>query len=455
MGIYVRRSTDEEHQPYSIEAQDNALKAYVESQPRWRLVQRFADDASGATIQRPGLQRALAAAHLGALDVLLVYRVDRFSRRLRDLVDLLDDLTEAQVAFRSATEPIDTATPMGRLLLQLLGMFAEFERGVIIDRVVGGMERKAAAGRWRGGMRPFGYEPDPTTHVLRIVPGEATVVRTIFELYTDQRLGSRAVADRLNARGFRTAVDGPWSGHQVVRVLANRVYLGEICFREITTADAHPPIIDADTFTLAEKILAARGEEHSRRASNASEYLFTGKLHCPECGKAMIGTAATGRSRTYRYYTCFTRARYGTQECSAPRLPADDVDTAVLAALRAFYADHTDLIARAFADAREAYAAAHSGRIAERDAIATELTRTNAAMDRYFSAFENGTMDETTAGPRLEKLGTKAKQLRQRHAELSEQVADEPTMPTPAELDEIITHIDRSSTATNQPRPRA
>lgn len=90
VGVYVRRSTDEEHQPYSIEAQDTSLTAYIASQPGWRQVQRFADDASGATTNRPGLQRPLAAARAGVIDVLLVYRVDRFSRRLRDLVDLLD-----------------------------------------------------------------------------------------------------------------------------------------------------------------------------------------------------------------------------------------------------------------------------------------------------------------------------------------------------------------------------
>ena len=94
------------------------------------------------------------------IDVLLVYRVDRLTRSLRDLVTLLDDLNQAGVVFRSATEPFDTATAMGRMLLQMLGMFAQFERDTIIDRVIAGMERKAAAGKWKGGRRPFGYRAD-------------------------------------------------------------------------------------------------------------------------------------------------------------------------------------------------------------------------------------------------------------------------------------------------------
>src|SRR5689334_7468529 len=166
VGIYVRRSTDDEHQPYSLEAQDTRLTAYIDSNPGWRLVARFSDDASGASTNRPGLHRALKAAHAGLIDVLLVYRVDRFTRNLRDMVVLLDELDQTGVVFRSATEPFDTATPMGRMLVQMLGMFAQFERDTIIDRVIAGMERKTAKGKWKGGKRPFGYQVDKTTHTL-------------------------------------------------------------------------------------------------------------------------------------------------------------------------------------------------------------------------------------------------------------------------------------------------
>jgi hypothetical protein len=107
VGVYVRRSTDDEHQPYSIEAQDARLAAYIGSQPGWRQAARFAGDASGATTARPGLQRALAAARAGVIDVPRVYRIDRLTRSLRDLVTLLDDLDRAGVVFRSATEPFE------------------------------------------------------------------------------------------------------------------------------------------------------------------------------------------------------------------------------------------------------------------------------------------------------------------------------------------------------------
>lgn len=182
VGIYTRRSTDDEHQPHSIEAQDERLKSYVDSQPGWHVAMRFSDDASGATTDREDLRRALAAASAGLIDVLLVYRVDRFSRNLRDMVTLLDELDQYGVVFRSATEPFDTATPMGRMLVQMLGMFAQFERDTIIDRVINGMERKAAKGLWKGGRRPFGYQVDRTTWTLTQDHTEAPIVRLIFHL---------------------------------------------------------------------------------------------------------------------------------------------------------------------------------------------------------------------------------------------------------------------------------
>ena len=128
-----------------------AQREHVARSPRAAAAARFTDDASGATTTRRGLHRALAAARAGVIDVLLVYRVDWLTRSLRDLVTLLDDLDRAGVVFRSATEPFDTATPMGRMLVQMLGMFAQFERDTIIDRVIAGMERKAAAGKWKAG----------------------------------------------------------------------------------------------------------------------------------------------------------------------------------------------------------------------------------------------------------------------------------------------------------------
>ncbi len=442
VGIYLRRSTDDENQPYTIEVQEERLRSYVDSQPNWVVALRFADDASGATTERKDLQRALSAARNGLIDVLLVYRVDRLSRSLRDTVHLLEDLEQAGVVFRSATEPFDTATPIGRMLLQMLAMFAQFERDMIIDRVIAGMERKAAKGLWKGGKCPFGYQVDKTAKKLIIDETTAPVIRKIFDLYVHDRLGTRIIANYLNSRGHRTSVGGPWSAIQILRILDNRIYLGELTFREITVEGTHEPIIDEETFDAAEKILTERSESKSRRASNASDYYLTGRMRCPQCATALIGTRANGRNRTYRYYTCHTRNRYNRNKCDAPRLDADEVDTAVLKALASFYRDNQQLIADAVTKAQRSHRDARSGHTGELTTIETELTQTDQAIDRYLGAFERGTLDEETLATRLEALRTRQRQLRHRQAELTEEIDDEPVMPARSTLRAVVKHIE-------------
>ncbi|MFC9660247.1 recombinase family protein [Nocardia sp. NPDC127606] len=441
VGIYVRRSTDDEHQPYSIEAQDSRLGSYVDSQPGWHVVMRFADDASGASTDRKDLQRALQAAEAGLIDVLLVYRVDRFSRNLRDLVELLDDLDKHGVVFRSATEPFDTSTPMGRMLVQMLGMFAQFERETIIDRVVAGMERKAAKGLWKGGRRPFGYRPDTTGDTLAPNPAESPVVASIYRLYTRDRLGSRAIATLLNQRGHRTTNGGTWSGHQVLRTLSNRVYLGELTFRDITVADCHPPLIEPELFAEAERLRLERGEDHAHRAANASDYTLTGRMRCPTCGTAMIGTRAHGKTKVYRYYTCHNRTRYNSTKCGGYRLNADHAETAVLHALATFYREQHTLINDAVTTAQHLH---NSGRQAQQDelaAVTTKITDTTAKIDRYLTAFENGTMTAELIGDRLTSLRDTHRQLTHHRDELTANLDTAPTGPDTATPNQVADHI--------------
>ncbi|MFD6161652.1 recombinase family protein [Nocardia sp. NPDC060256] len=360
---------------------------------------------------------------------------------LRDLVTLLDELDRAGVVFRSATEPFDTSTPMGRMLVQMLRMFAQFERDTIIDRVIAGMERKAAKGLWKGGKRPYGYQVDKTAQTLVVDEAEAVVVRAIFDLYTHRRLGSRAVAAELNKRGHRASTGREWSGHHVLRILNSRIYLGELTFRDTTVTDTHTPLIDTTTFDHAQTVLETRGESHAHRAANSSDYLLTGRLRCPRCGRAMIGTRATGRSRSYRYYTCFNRARYDTDKCDFTRLDADSVDTAVLEALGEFYRTHHDLIDHAITPQKRHHHDTSSDTRAELAAVTADLAKAQQTIDRYLNAFENGTLDPELLAARLNELRTKTQQLTTRHDQLTATLTSEPTTPEPATLHSIADHI--------------
>jgi site-specific DNA recombinase len=350
---------------------------------------------------------------------------------------------EARVAFRSATEPFDTTTAAGRLFVQMLGAFAEFEREVIIDRVINGMERKAASGQWTQGRRPFGYTVDPETH--RLVPheGEATIVREIFATYAGKRLGTRAIATELNSHGKRVRSGKPWSGPTITRMLNNPLYIGHISFRDITATDAHPALVDVDLFEQCQAILQARGEAHSQRAAANSDYHLTGLITCPHCGTKYVGTSATGKLRQYRYYTCFSRARYGAAGCTANRIDADLVDQAVMDALVDFY-QRSDLIADAIAAEQALRSAGSDQAIAELRGLKQQITTTEAAIDRYLAAFENATLDERTCGHRVRDLTAKIHQLKARRDELEELTQAGPNTPSPraiAELRSRIAHV--------------
>jgi site-specific DNA recombinase len=441
VAIYARRSTDEEHQPFSIDAQISALRAYAASQPGWSVVFEFTDDASGATTDRPDLQRALTAAEAGRFDVLLVYRVDRFSRRLSIMLDLMHELDSHAVAFCSATESFDTSTAIGRMLVQLLGVFAEFERETIIDRVTKGMAAKATKGKWPGGRRPYGYIVDKDTQHLVPHDPEIATVKTIYHLYTSERLGTRAIATELNERGIRNATGNIWSGFTIARILDNPAYAGDLAYADVYVPDAHPPLIERDIFTRARQIADARADTHTQRAASPSDYCLTGLITCPTCGSKYIGTAAHGRTRAYRYYTCCSRSKYGAGGCKGARLNADATDDAVLQALADFYATADTLLTRVITTAQEQFHDAHTDRRAELDTITTQIHHTEAAIDRYHIAFEAGTMDDTTAGPRINELRHKITQLKTRHHDLTEALTAQPAPPPPGTLDFVRTHL--------------
>jgi site-specific DNA recombinase len=266
-----------------LEAQAGRLNAYVTSQGNWKLVRSFTDQVSGATLERPGLARALTEARAHQFDLLLVYRVDRLARSVRGLAQILEELDQAGVAFRSATEPFDTSTPAGRMMVQMLGVFAEFERATIIDRVIAGMERKAARGEWCVGPPPYGYDVEKS--LLKVNEAEAAIVPLIFELYALKRLGTRAVANWLNEAGHRSRSGRLWSHVSVGTVLRNRTYLGEIYFRGQWHPASHAPLVDSTLFAAANAIITERGTDISTRASASSDYLLTGLVVCGQCGK--------------------------------------------------------------------------------------------------------------------------------------------------------------------------
>src|SRR6266545_1359701 len=353
------------------------------------------------------------------------------------------------------TDPFDTSTAAGRMLVQMLGVFAEFEREMIIDRVVNGMERKAAKGKWTLGTAPFGYTVDPAEHVLIPNEDEAPTVKEIFHLYTSQRLGTRAIATRLNERGLSKRGGRPWSHKIVAHVLVNRVYLGEIAFRGIVRADAHHALVDSATFELAERILTDRGENPASKAGAASDYHLTGKLTCPRCGRTYLGTSAVGRSRVYRYYTCFTRSRYGVDHCAAPRIDADALETAVLAALADFYTTKLDQARQAVTAARAEHRHAQAGYERELAAVTEQLAAKEAVVDTYLTDYEEKKIDRDIVARRIDKISEQIRRIRHRRDELLFLLDSESDEPDGAHLTRLRDRVTQIITTGTTPERKA
>jgi len=430
VAIYIRISTDEENQPWSLGAQHDRLVKFIETQEGWELAQVYPDECSGATTERPQLQRALRDARAGRFDVLLVYRVDRLARSLASFVDILKELKGAGVSFRSATEPFDTSTAVGTMMLQMLAIFAEYERATIIDRITSGMERKAAAGGWNGGGTPFGYKRIGQRSEVRLEPcdEEAVIVRMIFRLYADHKLGSTTIADRLNDAGHRTRKGRLWTAMGVIRILCSRAYIGELYWRGKYHASRHEPLVTAEVFEAAQALLRERGEDLAARAANKADYLLSRTVVCARCGHHYVGLSGRGKGGgKFRYYICGGR-RKRKRECDAPHLPAPRLEEAIVAALNETFT-RPDFLETAFAAAQAEATSEQPRHDEELAQVETELSNVEKNIAHYQRAFEAGTMPDDVCGPRVRELGDQAAELRRHRDELRYAAEEAPPNP--------------------------
>lgn len=324
----------------------------------------------------------------------------RLTRSIVGLMTIVEQLEATCVALKSATEPIDTQGPVGRML-QLLVIFAEFERNLLIVCVTAGFERKAAHGEWLTGRRPYGYHLDTSAKTLTVHDDEAAVVQAIVGKYVDERLGATATAivNWLDDTGRRTRYGNFWTGRGVLRLVRNPVYVGQIRHGGTLHDGKHDAILDRHLFNQPQALLDERGAESAVEQPTESEYLLSGLTRCNSCGGAFIGAGARGRSDYYRYYTCRSRQTKGARACTAQRLPTDDLERRVIGALLATY-DNLDLdfdcaVNAAIEDAE------HERPGLEEELAGTEaqIRETTAALDRYLRVFQAGTMPDTVCAP--------------------------------------------------------
>ena len=419
--LYTRISTDEENQPTSLHSQRERLHAFVASQEGWRIVAHEEDRSTGTKLERPGLQAALRLAREHKIDLLLVYRVDRLSRKVRQLAQLADELDKLGVALKSATEPFDTGAAAGRMMLQMLAVFAEFEHATIVDRVTAGIERRAKEGRWATGKLPFGYRRNDQKHV---VPDEreAPIVRRVFALYTVDRLGTTSIARLLTDEQAPAPARG-WQPAVVQWVLENEAYLGRVHWRGQSYPGLHEPLVDEQTFAAAQALLKQRGDDLTLRRGNRSDFLLSGVIRCGRCKRAYIGMSARGNGGLYHYYACSGRQKLGRRGCDGERLNRDKLETAVLDQLARLYRDG-ELVAAALTQAHAANEHDRPALEEQHGAVANEIRRSEHVLDRYYQAFENGDLEPGQFKARLAELEAKLETLREQEQSLAAQLAD-------------------------------
>ncbi len=334
--IYTRKSSEEglDMEFNSLDAQREACEAFIASQKSegWvELADRYDDGGfSGGSLQRPALKRLLADIEAHRVDVVVVYKIDRLSRSLMDFAKLVDVFDRGGVTFVSVTQSFNTTTSMGRLTLNILLSFAQFEREVIGERIRDKFAASRKKGMWMGGFVPLGYRVE--NRKLVIDEPEAAVVRMIFERFV--KIGSATALVRdLAADGVRTRRGRAVDKGFLYKLLNNRVYIGEAVHKGTAYPGEHQPIISRAVWDRVHAILRESPRSRAANTRAQSAALLKGLIFGPT-GSAMTPTHTRRGDKLYRYYVSQDVLKRGRDACSVGRVPAAEIEGAVVGLLR-------------------------------------------------------------------------------------------------------------------------
>lgn len=335
--VYTRKSTEEglDMEFNSLDAQREACEAYVASQKAegWLLVPDRYDDGgvSGGTLERPALKRLIADIEAGLVNVVVVYKIDRLSRSLMDFAKLVDVFERHNVTFVSVTQSFNTTTSMGRLTLNMLLSFAQFEREVIGERIRDKFAASRRKGMWMGGWAPLGY--DIKDRKLIVNEPEAKTVRRIFERFV--KVGSATkLAQTLAGEGVTNKQGSPMNKGILYKLLNNPLYVGEAVHKGTSYPGEHEAIVSRSLWEKVRAVLKESPRKRSSRTRAQTPALLKGLLFGPT-GAAMTPTHTRRRGRLYRYYVSQSVLKHGREACPIGRLPAAEIEDAVVSQVRA------------------------------------------------------------------------------------------------------------------------
>jgi DNA invertase Pin-like site-specific DNA recombinase len=355
--VYTRKSSEEglEQDFNSLDAQREACEAYVKSQAElgWQVIQDCFDDGgiSGGTLERPALKRLLHALEAKRIDIVVIYKIDRLTRSLTDFAKLAERFDELDVSFVSVTQQFNTATSMGRLMLNVLLSFAQFEREITGERIRDKIRASKQKGMWMGGMVPLGY--DAEERVLRINRAEAELIRYLYNRYLE--LGAVTELYRAaKSEGLRTKkrvrADGTVTGNAIFsrghlhRLLSNPIYRGEIVHKDKRYPGQHDPIIDEGTWDRVQRLLEANRAGTCYRKAAQHTSLLTGLLF-DATGDRYVPSHTSRKQKRYRYY--FQQPSDdmdAAQPHAAHRVPADQIERPVRQSFLDFFSSSEQLV---------------------------------------------------------------------------------------------------------------
>jgi site-specific DNA recombinase len=340
--IYTRKSSEEglEQSFNSLEAQREACRAYVLSQKHegWAVLANHYDDGgfSGGTMERPGLNQLLSDIRAGKIDTVVVYKVDRLTRSLTDFSKIIEIFDTQKVSFVSVTQHFNTTTSMGRLTLNVLLSFAQFEREITGERIRDKIAASKKKGMWMGGLVPLGY--DCVNRQLVVNPAEANTVREIFRQYLRsgcvsklrQFLEHKQTRSKIRtSNAGRTAGGATYSRGALYHLLNNRIYIGETVHRKESYSGQHQPIVPRELWKRVAARLQENNQAHRTGKSHSTPSLLSGKLF-DSIGVRFTPTHSVKNGKRYRYYTSQTVVRKARTKPAITRFPAHELEKLVL-----------------------------------------------------------------------------------------------------------------------------
>ncbi len=350
--IYTRKSTEEglDQEFNSLDAQREAAEAFIVSQRSegWiALTQRYDDGGfSGGNMDRPALKRLLQDIEERRIDCVVVYKVDRLSRSLLDFTRIVETFDHQGVTFVSVTQAFNTTTSMGRLTLNILLSFAQFEREIIGERIRDKIAASKRKGKYTGGMPILGYDVDRVAKRLIVNPEEAKLVRHVFKLFAQHESATK-LAKELNEQGYTTKAwttmkgkvrtGQPWNKMHLYRLFNNRIYIGEIVHKESRYKGEHEAIVPRELFNKVQAILEENCKVRGNNARSKTPALLKGIIKCGHCGGSMGPSFTKKNGKTYRYYVCIQATKKGWATCPVKNIAAGEIEGAVMAQMRAVF----------------------------------------------------------------------------------------------------------------------